>query len=94
MKLFKYKSLENLWTSPDKEVINRYMMPSKEAIILAPLVSETPLDEDSDYITPTIEGVLVNAWIKNTNMLAPIKESNRARLSDLNYFYHSIGCIL
>jgi len=60
---------KQVFLSPDKEVINRYMAPLKEAIILTPLVSETPLFEDTDYITPTIEGVLVNAWISSSNML-------------------------
>lgn len=63
---------KQVFLSPDKEVINRYMVPLKEAIVLTPLVSETPLNEAKDYTMPTIEGILVNAWIKSSNMLEPI----------------------
>ncbi len=57
---------------PDREVINRYVMAHDEAIIITPLISETPLDRSGEYITPTIEGILVNAWLKYENYLQPI----------------------
>jgi hypothetical protein len=63
---------KQVFLSPDREIINRYMIPLKEAIVLTPLVSENPLIEGSDYITPTIEGILVNAWINASIMLEPI----------------------
>ncbi|UZS00098.1 DUF6577 family protein [Chondrinema litorale] len=57
---------------PDKEVISRYLMAHTEAVIITPLVSETPLCKLGEYITPTIEGLLVNVWLKYENYLKPI----------------------
>jgi hypothetical protein len=57
---------------PDKEVTSRYLMAHDEAIILLPLVSETPLLKTGDYLSPTIEGLLVNAWLNYENYLQPI----------------------
>lgn len=63
---------KQIFLQPDKEIINRYLMAHKEAIILTPLVSGTPLSQITEYTTPTIEGLLVNAWLKNENYLKPI----------------------
>jgi hypothetical protein len=57
---------------PDKEIINRYLIPQSEAIILTPLISETPVYKNGDYITLSIEGILLNAWLRNENYLKPI----------------------
>ena len=57
---------------PDKEVISRYVMAHNEAVIITPLVSEIPLYKSGEYITPTIEGLLVNAWLKYESYLQPI----------------------
>ena len=52
---------KQVFLNPDKETINRYLKPLEEAIVLTPLISETPLIKTGDYITPTIEGLLVNS---------------------------------
>ena len=57
---------------PDKEIINRYLIPLSEAIILTPLISETPIYRNGDYVSPSIEGILINAWLKDENFLKPI----------------------
>jgi hypothetical protein len=57
---------------PDKEVISRYVMAHNEAVIITPLVSETPLYKSGEYITPTIEGLLVNVWLEHESYLQPI----------------------
>lgn len=79
---------KQVFLQPDKEVINRYMMPLNEAIILTPLISETPLEKSGDYFTPTIEGILVNAWLAFDNYLAPsgydIKELYQSAFSKYN----------
>lgn len=49
-----------VFLQPDKEIITRYLLPQPEAIILVPLISETPLYRVNDYLTPTLEGLLVN----------------------------------
>ncbi|MDF1866713.1 MAG: hypothetical protein P1U70_17890 [Saprospiraceae bacterium] len=63
---------KQVFLQPDKGVFNRYVMAHDEAIILTPLVSEVPLYKSGEYLSPTIEGILVNAWIKNENYLDPI----------------------
>ena len=63
---------KKVFLSPDKGVINRYMMPLDEAIILTPLVSETPVIKAGDFIVPTIEGILVNAWFQKEAFIKPI----------------------
>ena len=60
---------KQIFLYPDKEVANRYLAPLPEAIVLTPLVSETPLQEEGDYIVPTIEGLLVCAWFEYENIL-------------------------
>lgn len=57
---------------PDKETIGRYLMPQDEAIILMPLISETPIERSGDYLSLTIEGILVNAWLEYEQYLRPI----------------------
>jgi len=63
---------KQIFLQPDKDVISRYMMPQNEAIIITPLISETPLEQTGDYISPSIEGILVNAWLKNESYLQPL----------------------
>lgn len=63
---------KQVFLQPDKEIISRYLYPHEDAIILSPLISETPLDKSTDYISPTIEGILVNTWLKFDNYLKPI----------------------
>ncbi len=60
---------KQIFLQPDKDVISRYMMPQNEAIIITPLISETPLEQTGDYTSPSIEGLLVNAWLKNESYL-------------------------
>ena len=47
-------------------------MAHNEAVIITPLVSETPLYKSGEYTTPTIEGLLVNVWLKYESYLQPI----------------------
>lgn len=63
---------KKVFLQPDREVIQRYVLSQGEAIILTPLVSEIPLQKNGEYLTPSIEGILVNAWMKYENYLKPI----------------------
>ena len=63
---------KQVYLQPEGEIVRRYILPLDEVIILIPLVSESPLFEGVDYISPTIEGLLVNAWIKSETYLKPI----------------------
>lgn len=63
---------KKVYYQPDKEMINRYILAQDEAIILTPLISETPLIKTGEYQTLSIEGILVNTWMKNENYLHPI----------------------
>jgi hypothetical protein len=49
---------------PDKDVISRYLITHNEVVIITRLVSETPLYKSGEYTAPTIEGLLVNVWLK------------------------------
>lgn len=62
----------NVYLHSDKETFMRYGQTQDEIIILAPLVSEIPLLKNGDYTSPTIEGILVNAWMKYDAYLKPI----------------------
>ena len=53
---------KQVFLQPDKEIMNRYMMPLDEAIVLNPLVTETPLVQDGEYTTMAIEAVLVDLF--------------------------------
>jgi len=57
---------------PDNEVISRYLLGQDEAIILLPKISEMPLIKAGEYTMPSLEGLLVNFWLKSENFLRPI----------------------
>ena len=63
---------KQVFLNPDPEIINRYLLPQKEAIILLPLITEAPLYQDGDYMSFQLEGLLVNAWFKYEEYLKPI----------------------
>ncbi len=61
-----------VFLQPDKEVVQRYIIPQNEVIILTPFVSETPLCKGCDYLSPSLEGLLVNVWLKADLFFEPI----------------------
>ncbi|WP_194977025.1 DUF6577 family protein [Aquiflexum lacus] len=63
---------KKVFLHPDKETTTRYLMPQDEAIILTALVSETPIERKGDYLSPSLEGILVNAWFEHEQYLQPI----------------------
>jgi hypothetical protein len=62
---------KKIFLAPDKEIITRYILPLEEAIILTPLISETPMVTVGDFLTLSIEGLLVNAWLNSEYFLEP-----------------------
>lgn len=63
---------KKVYLQPDKETTARYLIPQDEAIILTALISETPTERSGDYLSPSIEGILVNAWFEHEQYLQPI----------------------
>jgi hypothetical protein len=63
---------KKVYLQPDKETTARYLIPQDEAIILTALISETPTERSGDYLSPSIEGILVNAWFEYEQYLQPI----------------------
>lgn len=61
-----------VYLEPNIEIIQRYILPQNDVILLYPLISETPLQPNGDYIQPTLEGILVNAWLLSENYLKPL----------------------
>lgn len=61
-----------VYLEPNHEIIQRYILPQSDVILLYPLISETPMQANGDYILPTLEGVLVNAWLLSENYLKPL----------------------
>lgn len=61
-----------VYLEPNHEIIQRYILPQSDVILLYPLISETPLQPNGDYILPALEGVLVNAWLLSENYLKPL----------------------
>ncbi|MBL7901570.1 MAG: hypothetical protein JNK73_06220 [Bacteroidia bacterium] len=68
---------KQVFLNPDKETIKRYLKPLEEAIVLTPMVSETPLIKTGDYVTPTLEGLLVNSLCEFNTTLDPMGYSMR-----------------
>jgi len=66
------KSSKPIFLQPDNHVINRYLLGQDEAIILLPLISEMPIVKVGDYSIPSLEGLLVNSWLKYESYLKPI----------------------
>lgn len=64
-------SSKPVFIQPDKETINRYILPQEAAVILTPLISEAPTVLVGEYQFPSIEGILVNAWFEYEQFLQP-----------------------
>lgn len=60
-----------VFPNPNKEVIETYLLPLNEAIVLLPLSTQTPVMMLNDFKTKTIEGLLVSACLVE-NILVPI----------------------
>ncbi len=60
-----------VFPNPNKEVIETYLLPLNEAIVLLPLSTQTPVMMLNDFKTKTIEGLLVSACLVET-MLTPM----------------------
>jgi hypothetical protein len=56
----------------DKEVLQRYMLAQDEAIILTPLISEAPIYKADDFVSFTLEGLLVNVLFETESYLEAI----------------------
>jgi len=66
---------KNVFLNPDKTTTKRYVLPTEKAILLVPLVTETPLIEIKETLIPSIEGLLVNAFIIDDLILKPTGRS-------------------
>lgn len=64
-----------VYLEPNQEIIQRYILPQNDVILLYPLISETPTYHIGDYVAPTLEGVLVNAWLLSENYLKSLDYS-------------------
>ena len=61
---------KQVFLHPDKDVLHRYMMAQDEAIILTPLISEAPIFKADDFVSLTLEGILVNALFESESFLS------------------------
>lgn len=61
-----------VYLEPNHEIIQRYILPQNDVVLLYQLISETPTQQSGDYMLPTIEGILVNAWLLSENYLKPL----------------------
>ncbi len=59
------------FSNPNTEIIEKYLLPLNEAVIILPLSTQTPLIELNDFKTKTIEGLLVSACLEES-ILRPI----------------------
>lgn len=57
--------------NPSNEIIEKYLIPLNEAIVLLPLPTQTPVFEANDFKTMTLEGLLVSACLVES-IIAPI----------------------
>lgn len=64
-----------VYLEPNTEIIQRYILPQNDVVLLYQLISETPIQHNGDYLLPTIEGILVNAWLLSENYLKPLDYS-------------------
>jgi hypothetical protein len=57
------ESIKNVFLNPDAEIFERYIHNVNEAIIIKPLVSESPLDKVHKITIPSLEKLLVDMLI-------------------------------
>lgn len=63
---------KQVFLNPDKDVLQRYMMAQDEAIILTPIISEAPIYKGDDFVSFTLEGLLVNVLFESESYLEAI----------------------
>lgn len=66
---------KKVFLDPSDIIIERYVLPLEEAVILEALVTETPLLEEGGVWLLTLEGLLVNAFLLDNQYL---KKSGRS----------------
>lgn len=54
---------KRVFIKPNSEIIRRYIIPVKEAVILYPLLTEMPTFNLNGYTTLTLEGILIHSLI-------------------------------
>lgn len=54
---------KRVFIKPNSEIIKRYIIPIKEAVILYPLLTEMPIIDLNGYSTLTIEGILIHSLL-------------------------------
>lgn len=56
---------KNVFLAPDKDVIEKYIIPVKNPIIVKALISEAPVFEKEGLTTGTLEKILVDVYFEN-----------------------------
>ncbi len=64
---FFFYDIQNLgkpvFIKPNSEIIKRYIIPIKEAVILYPILTEMPIIDLNGYSTLTLEGILIHSLL-------------------------------
>jgi hypothetical protein len=58
-----------IFLNPDEFTIDRYIIPQKEAILLYPTISQTPIIVQNEYSIVSIEAIIVDILIKNNGLI-------------------------
>ncbi|MCC5907044.1 MAG: hypothetical protein JJU13_12590 [Balneolaceae bacterium] len=69
----------NVFLSPNKEILQNYVQGSQDAIVVKPLISESPLEEIDGVITATLEKILVDLFC-DTDLYATYQGVERRRI--------------
>lgn len=68
-----------VFLNPDKDIIQNYVSERNDSIIVKPLISESPLQEVEEVITPTLEKILVDLFC-DTDIFGTYQGVERSRI--------------
>lgn len=80
----------SVFLNPDKEVIQNYVSGRNDALIVKPLISESPLQEDEEVITPTLEKILVDLFC-DTDLFGTYQGAERSRIFEEVFSRYTIN---
>lgn len=80
----------SVFLNPDRETIQNYVSDRNDAIIIKPLISESPLQEDDEVITPTLEKILVDLFC-DTDLFGTYQGVERSRIFEEAFSRYTIN---
>lgn len=80
----------NVFLNPNKEIIQNYVSGRNDSTVIKPLISESPLQEAEQVITPTLEKILVDL-VCDTDLYVTYQGVERSRIFEEAFSQYTIN---